>query len=213
VDAAILPVKRLDRAKARLEPGFGTSERAAIARALLDDALGLCERAGFLRWWVVTDDASVEDEARGRGLATLADRGEGLNPALAQAIAAVLQAGADSVTVVPTDIPLARAEDLRDVLDTGATSDVVIVPSIDGGTNALHLRPPDVMAPRFGPGSLAAHIEMAERASLRCALLDLPRLAIDIDVVDDVHTFLAQPGSQEGSTGATLRRLRGSAVG
>lgn len=205
VDAAILPVKRLDRAKRRLAADFDDEQRLSIARALLDDALDLCVRSAFLSWWVVSDDPTVLDTAKKRDLATLRDEGSGLNDALAAALTVVQNAGADSLTVVPADIPLARVDDLRDLLDTGATSDVVVVPSErDGGTNGLHVSPPGSLTPRFGTGSLAAHLTAAEEAGLRCSILSLDGMSLDIDTAADVEALLLHDRASETKTGALL---------
>jgi 2-phospho-L-lactate guanylyltransferase len=213
--AGLLPVKRTQHAKQRLAPGFSEQERTEIARALLSDALGLCRSASLVRWWVVSADDDVARQARDLGLGVIEDRVDDLNGALAHAIGVARAAGADSVTVLPADIPLARVEDVQDLLDTGATSDVVVVPARrGGGTNALHLAPPEILSPRFGPGSLSAHVEAAGRSGLRCSILELPRVALDIDTLEDVDDLLAAPRSRGGQTAAVLARLRaGHAAG
>lgn len=209
MDAGILPVKTLSRAKARLAPEFGEVERREIADALLDDALALCLSADFLEWWVVTDDDEVAGRAGQAGLRVAREAGTGLNDAIATGARAAAAEGAESVTVVPCDVPLAYRGDLVDLLDTGATSDVVLVPSgDDGGTNALYLTPPDLLEPAFGPGSLQRHLALAERNAYRCSILALPRLALDIDTPADVDAFLAKAGSFGGRTAEVLRKLR-----
>ena len=209
MDAALLPVKRLDRAKGRLAAGFDAPARAGIARALFEDALDLCAATPWLRWWVVSDDAEVLATAAARGLDTLEDQGSGLNDALALGVKVLLGEAADSVTIVPCDVPLAYEEDLRDILDTGSTSDVVVVPSDgDGGTNGLYLSPPDLLAPRFGAASLNAHYDAAASLRLRCSILSLPRLALDIDTVADVDAFLARPVYGPSRTRDVLQKLR-----
>jgi 2-phospho-L-lactate guanylyltransferase len=111
------------------------------------------------------------------------------------------------VTVLPVDIPLATAEDVRDLVDTGATSDVVLAPArVDGGTNALYLSPPDAIPPRFGPASLRVHIGDAEAARLRCSILDLSRLALDLDTVEDA-LLIAQDTDSDAKTMAVLREI------
>src|SRR5918992_1863689 len=67
VNAGLLPVKRLDRAKARLGSHFGETRRELIARALFADALSLCTETDFLEWWVVSDDDEVLSKAREAG--------------------------------------------------------------------------------------------------------------------------------------------------
>ena len=208
MDAGILPVKRLDQAKRRLSPHIGTAERERIARALFEDALALCETVDFLGWFVVSDDDEVLEAAERRSFRSVRDQGQGLNVAVGLAIAAAIEAGADSITMVPCDVPLAFRGDLVDLLDTGATSDVVVVPSErDGGTNGLYLSPPDLLTPRFGEGSLRRHIDVAEQASLRCALLSLPRLALDIDTIEDVRDFMAKPAHGSSRTRDVLQEL------
>lgn len=210
MDAGLLPVKALAKAKARLAPSFDEPARREIARALLDDALALCLSADFLRWWVVSEDDEVLALAARTGLDTVSDPGAGLNNAVAAGVGAVSAAGASSLTVLPCDVPLAYRGDLVDLLDTGATSDVVLVPAgDDGGTNALFLAPPDLIRPAFGPGSLRSHIALAEREGYRCSILALPRLALDIDTPADVDTFLARAGSFGGRSAEVLRKLRG----
>ena len=210
MDAGLLPVKALARAKARLAPDFDDAGRREIADALLDDALALCLSVDFLQWWVVSEDDEVLSRAMAAGLKTTADPGTGLNDAIAAGMEEAVAAGAESLTVIPCDVPLAYRGDLVDLLDTGATSDVVLVPSgDDGGTNGLFLAPPDLIRPAFGPGSLRNHIALAERHGYRCSILALPRLALDIDTVADVNAFLARAGSFGGRSAEVLRKLRG----
>jgi 2-phospho-L-lactate/phosphoenolpyruvate guanylyltransferase len=209
MDAGLLPVKRLDRAKGRLSGWLDPAERTALARALFDDALDLCSSAPWLRWWVVSDDEDVRKIAAGRGFETVADEGTGLNDALKLAISAIVRDGAETVTVIPSDVPLAYQEDIRDLVDTGATSDIVVVPSDDdGGTNGLFLSPPDLIDPRFGSASLKAHVDAAADRGLRCSILALPRLALDIDTIGDVDAFLERPAHAPSHARDLLTRLR-----
>jgi 2-phospho-L-lactate/phosphoenolpyruvate guanylyltransferase len=211
MDAGILPVKRLDRAKSRLEEAFGPAGRISIARALVEDALELCRRVEVLRWWVVSDDDEVLDRAARYGFGAVRDRGAGLNQALELAIAEVVAAGAGSATIVPADVPLTAPEDLIDLVDTGATSDVVVVPSRPGdGTNGLHLRPPGVVAPEFGPGSLLAHAEAARVRGLRCSILPLDRMRLDIDTPADVEVLL--DSSSDSRAARVVAELRSRAT-
>jgi len=210
MDAGILPVKRLDRAKERLATHLDDAQRLRIASALVQDSLELCVRSDFLRWWVVSDDPSVLSDATAMGLHAVVDPGGGLNAAVGAAIEAARASGATSVTVIPSDVPLAFEGDLVDLLDTGATSDVVLVPSErDGGTNGLFMSPPDLLEPSFGAGSLQKHLHTAELAGLRCALLSLPRLSLDIDTVEDVRAYLSKPKHSETHTSRVLEELAG----
>jgi 2-phospho-L-lactate guanylyltransferase len=208
MDAGLLPVKHLARAKGRLGPALTDHDRYVIARGLFDDALELCRRVERVQWWVVSDDAGVRDAARAAGLGILEDPGGGLNTAVRLALDSPTVAQADSVVVVPADVPLATEAEMDDLLDTAATSDVVIVPSArDGGTNGLYMTPPGIIRPSFGPASLAAHMKSAEEAELRCSILELPGLGLDIDRVEDIETFLQDPAAPATATGRALAGL------
>ncbi|MEA2517824.1 MAG: 2-phospho-L-lactate/phosphoenolpyruvate guanylyltransferase [Actinomycetota bacterium] len=208
MDPGLLPVKQLSRAKQRLLPHVTDEQRHEIARALLDDALDLCASATRFEWWVVSDDAEVRQIATDRGFNPVEDPGEGLNRALEVGIDTIKGAGGDSVTIIPIDVPLAWTGDLQDLQDTSATSDVVVVPSRDGGTNGLYLSPPDAMKPMFGEFSFKAHIAEAEHLGLRCSMLTLPRLELDIDTIEDVDAYLARPRAAETRTSRLLTRIR-----
>lgn len=211
MDAGILPVKRLVDAKRRLGEHFSDEARIQIARSLLEDALRLCRSsAGFLTWWVVSDDPAVLDRAAAYGCFGIKDEAENLNGALAFAIRKVEAEGAQSVTIIPCDAPLAYEGDLRDLVDTGEQSDIVLVPSEkDGGTNAIYMRPPTLLDPMFGPQSLNAHMSLAGRLGLRCSMLILPRLGLDIDTIEDVDEFLKRDTVGASATTRVLKTLRG----
>lgn len=207
MDAGILPVKRLDAAKGRLAPHLPAEARREVAKALLEDALDLCGSTP-LAWFVVSDDEDVLRDATGRGLSAVREPGGGLNRALATGVERALAAGATAAAMVPSDLPLATPEDIADLLDTGAASDVVVVPAEDGGTSGLYLSPPDLMAPRFGGASLSAHVAGAEALGVRCSLLPLERMALDLDTIEDVETFLRAPARPGSRTYRLLADLR-----
>ena len=205
-----MPVKRLDKAKQRLGAHFSDEARLQIARALLEDALRLCRStAGFITWWVVSDDPKVLERASSYNLFGIKDESESLNGAVAYATRRVEMEGATSVTIIPSDAPMAFEGDLRDLVDTGVTSDMVLVPSErDGGTNAIYMRPPTLLDPQFGPNSLNAHMSLAGRTGLRCSMLVLPRLALDIDTLEDVDTFLKRDTLGTSDSARVLKTLR-----
>jgi 2-phospho-L-lactate guanylyltransferase len=65
---------------------------------------------------------------------------------------------------------------------------VAIVPAdAGGGTNALLLYPPDVIAPSFGPDSFAAHLRAAEAAGAAVQVVSDPALGFDLDTPDDLE--------------------------
>lgn len=192
MNAGLLPVKRLDAAKSRLDGVFDARQRFQLASALLEDALDLAKATELLEWFVLTADADVARRARARGFHVISDPPDAdLNRSLKHAIDLVGRRGAGSVTIVPVDAPLVTPEELVDLLDTGSTSDIVVVPAErDAGTNGLFLTPVDVIEPRFGESSFSGYVREAEGAKLRCSILPLEGLAIDVDTVEDVEALL-----------------------
>jgi 2-phospho-L-lactate/phosphoenolpyruvate guanylyltransferase len=195
MDAGLVPVKALARAKSRLGRAYGEERRAQLVEALLDDTFSLCSSVDFLNWFFVSSDRVVLERAEKQGFQTIEEVGEGLNEALIQACDEITALDFDSVTVLPADLPLAEKWDLHDLVDTGATSDIVVVPSQnDGGTNGLYLSPPRVIDPRFGPQSFRAHLKEGESKGVRCAILAPPRLGLDIDTVEDAQALIERGG-------------------
>ena len=65
---------------------------------------------------------------------------------------------------------------------------VTIVPSdARSGTNALLLRPPDVIDPAFGSDSFEAHLRAAEAADAAVQVVSDPLLGFDLDTPEDLE--------------------------
>jgi len=189
--AAIIPVGTLEGAKSRLGESLDAEERkdlverllartvmAALAVADLDDVL------------VVSPDREVLRRAAELGARTLRQRSKGLNAGLVEARADVLAGGAEAILVLPIDLPFVTAAAVAEVLEPLGGTDtgpiVVVVTDRHGtGTNALALRPPDVIDFVFGPGSRGVHRAGAKVAGATWIEIDGP-LAVDLDTPDDL---------------------------
>ena len=196
--AVILPVKRFERAKARLAPGLPDALRGELARAMVSDvlaALAGCE--AIERTVVVSGERSLPKEALG-GAAVLEDEDElGQSAAVAAGIEHALAQGAERVLCIPGDCPALDATELDALLartrdGERVEAEVVIVPDRHGtGTNGLLLSPPRAIAPSFGPGSCERHIGLARRAGVRHRLARVPSLQLDIDTASDLEALVA----------------------
>jgi 2-phospho-L-lactate guanylyltransferase (CobY/MobA/RfbA family) len=72
------------------------------------------------------------------------------------------------------------------------------VPSRDGtGTNAIARTPPDVVPSRFGPNSLAIHLQEAERAGVACTIMNHDRIGLDIDEPAEIDLLLERGAGTE----------------
>jgi 2-phospho-L-lactate guanylyltransferase len=137
---------------------------------------------------VVSPDRMVLEEAKRRGATPLVQESRGLNPALEEGRRRALELGAPTLLVLPADLPLLDAGDVRAVLqETGERSSAVISPdSMRSGTNALLLHPPDVLSFAFGPDSFEAHLGAARRRDLDVRICERPHLAFDLDTAGDL---------------------------
>ncbi len=200
---ALIPVKELSLAKARLAPVLDEAGRRRLALALLRDVLAAALGCPALDAVAVTTrDRDVLALVQEIGADPLPEPG-GLNEALTSASEALSERGAERLVVLAADLPLAAPEDITAVAEPAA--DVALVPSRDGGTNALALTP-GAISFRFGPDSARLHLVEAERAGLEARRLDLPRLALDIDTPEDLVLIR----SNAGLSGPVGRHTRGA---
>jgi 2-phospho-L-lactate guanylyltransferase (CobY/MobA/RfbA family) len=110
----------------------------------------------------------------------------GLNAELTWAAGRPEIAQADRLLVMPGDVPGVRVGELFRLVLPPFPRGVRLVPSPDGGTNALVLVPPGVIPFRFGPGSAARHRTEAEGRGLHAETVPLPSVAADIDRPEDL---------------------------
>ncbi len=196
---AIVPIGSIDGAKSRLGAVLDAEERRDLALRLAERTIrAAVATPGVDEVLVITPDDEVRDLALRAGARPMRQRSRGLNDGLREARDEAIAAGADAVLVLPIDIPaidpvlltplVAMAQDVSGPL-------VAIVPDRhDRGTNALLLRPPDVIDFRFGGDSMDAHLEAGRTAEARVELLDGP-LTLDIDTPEDL--LLAQTEAPE----------------
>ena len=173
-------------AKTRLSGALGPAARERLAAAMLDDVLAA---AVATRWpvLVVTDARSIAARARAAGARATVVSARGTRDGARRGVRRALRDGAGAVLIVAADVPLLRAADLRRIAAAGRRSEIVIVPDRRrSGTNALYLRPPSRIAPRFGPASLAAHRKAAGAAG---RVLAISRLALDVDTPADLDAL------------------------
>jgi 2-phospho-L-lactate guanylyltransferase len=185
---AVVPVKDLLGTKSRLKPILHPGARAGLTLYMMGRVVAALRGAGVENVCVVSPDRIVLDEAEKRGATPLPQESSGLNPALEEGRRWTMERGASSLLVLPADLPLLDAGDVRAVLaGIGAGASVVISPDgAHAGTNALLLRPPDALPFAFGPGSYDAHLRAARERGLDLRVCERPHLAFDLDTVEDL---------------------------
>ena len=191
--AAIVAVGSLAGAKSRLGESLDAEEREDLVERLLERTVLAALAVGRLEdVLVVSPDREVLRRACDLGARSLRQRSEGLNAGLAEARADVVAGGATAILILPIDLPFVTTPAIAAVVaplsgpDPEAGPMVVLVPDRHGsGTNALALRPPDVIDFAFGPGSRQAHRAAAEASGAAYVEIAGP-LTVDLDTPDDL---------------------------
>jgi 2-phospho-L-lactate guanylyltransferase len=205
----ILPVKSFGAAKQRLAPALGSGSRQALARAMFSDVLASLRRvSGLDTIAVVTADRAAETAALGGRVRVLRDTAEaGQTAATLMAIRYAQALGFERALLVPGDTPLLLPAEVSALLTREEA--VTIVPDRHGtGTNALLMRPPDAIAPSFGPGSRERHAALAEAAGVPWAIDETPGLMLDVDTPDDLAELTVMLDSRHGQAPSTRGALR-----
>ena len=192
----LIPVKDLTRAKQRLAALMTQAERTQLAWAMLENTFAAAAQTRTIdRIAVVTLYEPTIALAEKFGMEVILER-EQISESASVDFGSqeLLRRGAEAVLRLPIDLPLITAEDIEQILACDRpTPSAVIVPSHEGtGTNAILRRPPALFPSHFGPGSLAKHQAEAERLNVPCSLLNLPRIALDIDEPADLAELLRQ---------------------
>lgn len=187
---AIVPVKPLRVGKSRLSGVLSQDERADLNRRLLDHTLDtLTAIPEIEQVLVISRDPAVLALAREHGARTVQENGAPkLNVALTRATIVVKNYNIRGVLVIPADLPLLTPQDVQAMLEKASDPPVVVVvpDRHRQGTNALLVCPVGLIQYDFGPDSFKRHCQRAMQAGARLEIIDLPSLALDMDLPEDL---------------------------
>jgi 2-phospho-L-lactate/phosphoenolpyruvate guanylyltransferase len=193
----LVPVKELNQAKQRLSALLHQAARTQLAQAMLHDvleAVACWEHRPEVA--IVTSDPFASGLASRFGFEIIADcANTGETDAIAMATEACAMRGAESTLVIPADIPLIQAWELRQIVESAPRQGSVLVPAGDGrGSNAIFRRPAGLFPLRFGNDSFKPHLAAAKATGKPCVVLPLPGIAVDVDHPSDLRQLVRLPG-------------------
>jgi len=185
----IVLIKDFNSAKQRLQPALGPRSRRALARKNAELAVRAASAGDHVL--VVAGSEQVAELARKWGAEVLLEpRPEGQNVAAKRGINRAIEQAAGAVLLLSSDLPLVTAEAIREMLDAAARHEspvAVAAPAVGrGGTNALYLRPPDVIGLHFGDDSLAKFLHEAETKGVPFVVHQSDAMALDVDEPADL---------------------------
>ncbi len=194
----VIPVKRLARAKSRLE-GLSDGRRRRLALAFALDAAGAAlASARVRRVLVVTADPEAAAALRRRGAALVEETGSaGLNAAIAEGVAAARRADRlRRIAVMTGDLPAVSSAEIDAALASAALHRRAVLADAEStGTVLLTANPlvdpeapsPVPLRPLFGAGSCARHVVAGHIALAG----DHPGLRRDVDTREDLEAARA----------------------
>ena len=179
VRAALVPVKSFRTAKLRLATVLDPPAREALAREL---ASRVILAAAPLSVLVVCDDPDVATWAEQRGARVAWTPGLGLSAAVMAGVAQLAGEGVDLAVVAHSDLPFAAG-----LATLGGAGMVTLVPDLrHDGTNVAVVPTDAGFRFAYGAGSFERHRAEAGRLGLRCEIVHDRRLAVDIDLPEDL---------------------------
>jgi len=188
---AIIPVKPLRRGKSRLSGVLSEEERTFLNYTMLANTLkalaGVPEVDHVL---VVSRDSGALALARDFNAKTVQEDGSSdLNTALRRATIVAQLYAAQSVLVLPDDLPMITAASIQGMINLAKKPPVVVIAPDRrrDSTNGLLVNPAGLIDYRFGTGSFQRHIEQAQRYRVRVEVCEDQALSLDLDLPEDLE--------------------------
>lgn len=203
---ALVPIKDFTRAKSRLRPLLTAEQCAELAACMAADvlrALRGCPGIGHVA--CLGDEPQIRAFAAQQGCEFIAEHPDtGLRANLNLAARQLQENGAQTLLIVPGDLPTISATDIDECLKKHHDGLTICPAERDGGTNTLIITPPTGIGFQFGEQSCAKHIHAAEASGLEHQIDDAPAFRYDIDTPVDLAWLC--DASPQGQTGEYLER-------
>lgn len=185
---ALIPVKDLIRAKTRLR-GIDSSIRSEIVKAMLRDVIYAYVSSKYIDSTVlITPDTSMRETVKEFDIDVVQDYGYGQVEAYLKAIKDLSgNYKFKAVIFGVADTPFISCHDIDSVAKLYMNGfEVILTPSIDGGTNIMLQRYPLVIDLMHGEGSFQKHLIRAIKKVTRVYVYSTLGTSIDIDTLDDI---------------------------
>jgi 2-phospho-L-lactate guanylyltransferase len=188
--AIIIPVK--SRApKRRLSSLFDGRQRRQLQLAMLEDTLQAVARAKRIKHsYIISSDSDILKFAGRFGAGSVEeDSDRGVNQAVESAISEL--GDYRGWMILPADLPMIRASDIRTVLSLHRIgSSIVVAPSEDyGGTNLLLMTKEERITLHYDDDSFNKHVREATEKRIPFSVYYSENVAFDIDNARDVHRY------------------------
>lgn len=189
----IIPVKPLRRSKSRLANVLSEDERTQLNFNMLDNTLKILKgNSAINEILVISRDPRALTLARSYGAKTIQEDGEpGLNLALKRAVVIAKAYSAQTIWILPADLPLLTGQEVQYIIDKITPGPMMII-SPDrrmDGTNLLLCSPVDLIDFSYGPGSFERHMRQAQSKHAEINVMQMSSVGLDIDLPEDLEIF------------------------
>ncbi len=179
-------MKNLSECKTRLSGSLSEKARSDLARLLYVRTIEFIRPLAFQNGFdvaVVTRSQEAVSIAKAFELKIIPEPISGtLSKAAKLASEWACINGYEQLCLIPADLVAPDKEEMTNFLKSKAS--VTICPSIDKGTNALMLSPPNAIDFHYGPQSALAHFNSANVAGLKPVFMHLESISFDLDHTD-----------------------------
>lgn len=194
----VVPMKDPKISKSRLNDALAPEARERLATLLFKNTIDvLLESVRFIDKIfdvaVITNSDQIKKIAKRKGTLIINDEKK---PILSRSIK-IASDWADtnfyaSMCVIPADLADPKTNDIISFLSYPLQEvGLAITPSIDLGTNALHISPVNLIEFQYGEKSSIKHISSASSIGVTPIILPFDSLRFDVDTNLDLKEFLA----------------------
>ncbi len=198
---AIIPIKPLYQGKSRLSGIIDQEERIKFNKRLLAHTLKVVSSCNQISGViVVTKDTTLKAMIKKPNVKLFIEDGKSdLNKAINFGVTKAIENKADSILVIPCDLPLLNKDEIVKIINMSSSENcMIIIPDRHSqGTNLLFIKPALKDIYCFGENSFEKHKEMGKRKGLDVKVYDSKNLCLDIDLPEDLQYYNLRKAEQK----------------
>ncbi len=209
----IIPVKSLEFAKLRLNSILNSEQRKKLCINMFKDVIQAASATQKTNKIVtISSDPMILDIGSQFGDIISEQMETNINESINSAIEFAIKKNANSVLIIPGDIPLITSNDIDEIFNYEINPPTIIIsPSLrKNGTNLLFLMPSDIIKIEYGENSFQKHIEKARNVKNHNLIIhNSKNFGLDIDLPKDLFLFLKSPSQTLTYQYLTKIKLKG----
>lgn len=189
----IVPINEFSVAKSRLRKSFSQDAInklvVKLSSQLLDrvEAL-LVEFESIYDLAILTECNKVKSLYKSRNILYISPQKKGtLSEKISFAERWAVKKNYKTICILPSDLANPTLEDLRDIIFSPMEENMMIIcPSYNNGTNALHITIPTNLKFSYGLNSFKKHLTIAKKNKIKTKILYLNSIQLDVDNEKDL---------------------------